>query len=123
MAITITRLITVGVTDFLETYASHIKRAPSNGVYEVWAISDVEDTTLNCKLGNEEILGTSEVGSSANNYIDERFGADSVAVAAAGETMVIAVTEVTSMSARVRVRFTELEEWGLLRVGIHPSEM
>ena len=75
------------------------------GVYTVWLASTVGDTTVTIRLGGRTIVSEGVVVLRANSEIREDEDPNFQMHSQTGGRPVIAVTEVTAMSCRVRVKF------------------
>ena len=75
------------------------------GVYTIWAVSTVGDSTITISLGGRTIVNAAIVILRANSEIREDEDNFFQMVSKTGGRPVISVVEVTAMSLRVRTKF------------------
>ena len=75
------------------------------GVYTVWAVSDVIDTTITIRLGGRLITNGAIVVQRAGVIIQENEDPFFQVLSVGAGRPVITITETTAMSCRVRTRF------------------
>ncbi len=75
------------------------------GVYTIWAVSTVGDTTISITLGGRTIVNAAVVILRANSEIRENEDTFFQVLSRTGGRPVINVVEVTAMACRVRTKF------------------
>ena len=75
------------------------------GVYTIWAASTVGDSTISVTLGGRTITNNAVITLRANSEIRENEDTFFQVLSRTGGRPVIAVTEVTAASIRIRTKF------------------
>lgn len=75
------------------------------GVYTIWAASTVGDSTVTISLGGRSIVDAAVIVLRANSEIRENEDPYFQILSRTGGRPVIAITEVTAMTCRIRTRF------------------
>jgi len=101
--ITVESTIQATVTDFLS--GTQLDQPGVPGVYTVWAASTVGDSTMSISLGGRTVTQDAVVVLRANSEIREDEDPYFQMLSRSNGRPVIAITEVTAMTCRVRVRF------------------
>jgi len=101
--ITVESTILATVTDFLA--GTQLDQPGVPGVYTIWLASTVGDSTVSISLGGRTITQDATVVLRANSEIREDEDPYFQVLSRSNGRPVIAVTEVTAMTCRVRVRF------------------
>ena len=101
--ITVEETILASDTDFLA--GTQLDQPGVPGVYTVWLASTVGDTTVSISLGGRTITNNAVVILRANSEIRENEDPFFQMLSRSNGRPVIAITEVTAMTCRVRVRF------------------
>lgn len=100
---TVELVLTASDLDFLA--GTQLDQPGVPGVYTVWAASTVGDTTITVTMGGRTMVNGAVVVLRANSEIRENEDPFYQVFSATGGRPVIALTEVTAASIRVRVRF------------------
>lgn len=101
--ISVESTIQATVTDFLA--GTQLDQPGVPGVYTIWLASTVGDSTVSITLGGRTITQDATVVLRANSEIREDEDPYFQMLSRSNGRPVIAVTEVTAMTCRVRVRF------------------
>lgn len=101
--ITVEQTIQATVTDFLS--GTQLDQPGVPGVYTIWCASTVGDSTVSITLGGRTITDAAVLVLRANSEIREDEDPYFQVLSRSNGRPVIAVTEVTAMTARIRVRF------------------
>lgn len=101
--ITVESVILATNNDFLS--GTQLDQPGVPGVYTIWLASTVGDTTVSIGLGGRSITDGATVVLRANSEIREDEDPYFQILSRSNGRPVIAITEVTAMSCRVRVRF------------------
>ena len=101
--ITVESTILATVTDFLA--GTQLDQPGVPGVYTIWAASTVGDSTMSISIGGRTITQDAVVVLRANSEIREDEDPYFQMVSRTNGRPVIAITETTAMTCRVRVRF------------------
>jgi len=101
--ISVESTIQATVTDFLA--GTQLDQPGVPGVYTIWAASTVGDSTMSISLGGRTITQDAVLVLRANSEIREDEDPYFQVLSRSNGRPVIAVTEVTAMTARIRVRF------------------
>lgn len=101
--ITVENTIQATVTDFLA--GSQLDQPGVPGVYTIWAASTVGDSTMSISLGGRTVTQDAVVVLRANSEIREDEDPYFQVLSRSNGRPVIAITEITAMTCRVRVRF------------------
>ena len=101
--ISVEDVITASNTDFLS--GTQLDQPGVPGVYTVWIASTVGDTTFSISLGGRTITDGAVAVLRANSEIRENEDPFYQMLSRSNGRPVIAITEVTAASIRVRVRF------------------
>jgi len=101
--ITVENVITATNTDFLA--GTQLDQPGVPGVYTVWGSSTVGDTTITIRLGGRIITDGATLVLRANSEIRENEDTFFQMASRTGGRPVIAITEVTAASIRIRVKF------------------
>jgi len=101
--ITVERTVIATTTDFLS--GTQLDQPGVPGVYTIWLASTVGDSTVSITLGGRTITESTVVVLRANSEIREDEDPYFQILSRSNGRPVIAVTEVTSMVCRIRVRF------------------
>lgn len=101
--ITVEQTLTATVADFLA--GTQLDQPGVPGVYTVWLVSTVGDTTVSISLGGRTIVSGATVILRANSEILEDADNFYQMLSRGVGRPIIAVTEVTAMVCRVRVKF------------------
>lgn len=101
--ITVETVITASVADFLA--GTQLDQPGVPGVYTVWGVSTVGDTSLTITLGGRTITSGAILTLRANSEIREQEDTYFQMISRTGGRPVIAVTEVTTAVMRIRVKF------------------
>jgi len=101
--ITVERTILATTTDFLS--GTQLDQPGVPGVYTIWAASTVGDTSMSISLGGRTITDAATVVLRANSEIREDEDPYFQVLSVSNGRPVIAITEVTAMTCRIRVRF------------------
>jgi len=104
--ITVEQTITATNTDFLS--GTQLDQPGQPGVYTVFLASTVGDTTVTITLGGQQITNAAVITLRANSEIRENEDPWFQVTSLTGGRPVIAITEVTAATIRVRVRFLPL---------------
>lgn len=75
------------------------------GVYTIWAASTVGDSTITITIGGRTVVNGATIVLRANSEIRENEDPFFQVLSRTAGRPVITITEVTAMTARVRVRF------------------
>ena len=75
------------------------------GVYTVWAVSDVVDTTITISQGGRSVVNEAVVVQRTGSVISEDEDPNFQMLSRTGGRPVIAIIEVTAMVCRVRTKF------------------
>ena len=100
---TVEETITASDPDFLA--GTQLDQPGVPGVYTIWAASTVGDTTMTITMGGRTICNGAVLVLRANSEIRENEDPYFQVLSRTGGRPVINITEVTAMTARVRVRF------------------
>lgn len=101
--ITVERILTATNTDFLA--GTQLDQPGVPGVYTIWIASTVGDTTLTITLGGRTLTDAAVATLRANSEIRELEDTFFQVSSRTGGRPVIAITEVTAATIRVRVKF------------------
>jgi len=101
--ITVESTILASVSDFLA--GTQLDQPGVPGVYTIWAASTVGDSTMSISLGGRTITQDAVLVLRANSEIREDEDPYFQVLSRSNGRPVIAITEVTAMTARIRVRF------------------
>lgn len=101
--ITVENVITATTADFLA--ASQLDQPGVPGVYTIWCVSDVVDTTITISLGGRTLTSEAVVVQRTGSVIEEDADTFFQILSRTGGRPVIAITEVTAAVIRVRVKF------------------
>lgn len=101
--VTVEQTITASTADFLA--GTQLDQPGVPGVYTVWLASTVGDSTVTITMGGRQITNAATVVLRANSEIREIEDPFFQMLSRGLGRPVIAVTEVTAMVCRVRVRF------------------
>jgi len=101
--ITVEQVITATVTDFLA--GTQLDQPGVPGVYTVWLASTVGDTLVSISLGGRTVTDAATVVLRANSEIREDEDPFFQMLSRGNGRPVIAVTEASAATIRVRVRF------------------
>lgn len=101
--ITVESTILATVTDFLA--GTQLDQPGVPGVYTMWLASTVGDSTVSITLGGRTITQDAVIVLRANSEIREDEDPYFQMLSRSNGRPVIAITEVTAMTCRVRVRF------------------
>jgi len=101
--ITVESTIQATVTDFLA--GTQLDQPGVPGVYTIWAASTVGDSTMSISLGGRTITQDAVLVLRANSEIREDEDPYFQVLSRSNGRPVIAITEATAMTARIRVRF------------------
>jgi len=101
--ITVEDVITASNADFLA--GTQLDQPGVAGVYTVWAVSTVGDTTITITLGGQQIVNAAVVILRANSEIRENEDTFFQMISLTGGRPVINIIEVTAASIRIRVKF------------------
>ena len=101
--ISVERTIQASDTDFLS--GTQLDQPGVPGVYTIWAASTVGDSTMSISLGGRTITDEAVLVLRANSEIREDEDPYFQVLSRSNGRPVIAITEVTAMTARIRVRF------------------
>ena len=101
--ITVETVLTATITDLLA--GTQLDQPGVPGVYTVWLCSTVGDTAVSISLGGRTIVSNATVILRANSEIRQDEDNFYQMLSRTGGRPVIAVTETTAMSCRVRVIF------------------
>lgn len=101
--ITVEDVITATSTDFLA--GTQLDQPGVPGVYTIWIVSTVGDTTVSITLGSVTLVSAAVVVLRANSEIRENEDSFYQMLSRTGGRPVINITEVTAASIRVRVKF------------------
>ncbi len=101
--ITDEQLLTATNTDVLA--GTQLDQPGVAGVYTVWLASTVGDTTVSISLGGRTVVNAAVVVLRANSEIRENEDTFFQVLSRTGGRPVIAVTEVTAATIRVRTKF------------------
>lgn len=101
--VTVEDVITASNTDFLA--GTQLDQPGVSGVYTIWIASTVGDTTVTITLGGQTVTNGAVAVLRANSEIREDQDPFWQMLARGVGRPVIAITEVTAASIRVRVKF------------------
>ena len=101
--ITVEEVLTASDADFLA--GSQLDQPGVPGVYTVWLCSTVGDSTVTITLGGRSITNAAVITLRANSEIRENEDTFFQMLSRGVGRPVIAITEVTAASIRVRVKF------------------
>ncbi len=101
--ITVESVITATNADFLA--GTQLDQPGVPGVYTIWAASTVGDSTITVTLGGQQLVNAATIVLRANSEIRENEDTFFQMLSMTGGRPVINITEVTSASIRVRVKF------------------
>lgn len=101
--ITVERVITATVTDFLA--GTQLDQPGVPGVYTIWAVSDQVDTTITVSLGGRTLTDAAVVVQRTQSIIAEDQDSPFQMLSVTAGRPVIAIVEVTAAIIRVRVKF------------------
>jgi len=101
--ITVESTIQATNNDFLS--GTQLDQPGVPGVYTIWACSTVGDSTMSISLGGRTITDGAVLVLRANSEIREDEDPYFQILSRSNGRPVIAITEVTAMTARIRVRF------------------
>lgn len=101
--ITVEDVLTATNADFLA--GTQLDQPGVPGVYTIWLVSTVGDTTVSINLGGRIIVSEAVVVLRANSEIRIDEDSNFQMLSRTGGRPVISVTEVTAMACRVRVIF------------------
>jgi len=101
--ITVERVITATNTDFLA--GTQLDQPGVAGVYTIWLVSDVVDTTVTISLGGRTLTSEAVVVQRTGSIIEENEDTFFQMLSRTGGRPVISITEVTAAVIRVRVKF------------------
>lgn len=101
--ITVEDVITATNADFLA--GTQLDQPGVAGVYTVWAVSTVGDSTITITLGGQQIVNAAVIILRANSEIRENEDTFFQMLSLTGGRPVINIVEVTAASIRVRVKF------------------
>lgn len=101
--ITVENTILATVADFLA--GTQLDQPGVPGVFTIWGASTVGDSTITISLGGQRIVDGATLVLRANSEIRENDDPFYQMLSRTGGRPVIAITEVTAMTARIRVKF------------------
>jgi len=101
--ITVERILTASDPDFLA--GTQLDQPGTPGVYTVWVASTVGDTTITISLGGRTLTDAAVATLRANSEIRENEDTFFQMASVTGGRPLIAITEVTAATIRVRVKF------------------
>jgi len=101
--ITVESTITASNTDFLS--GTQLDQPGVPGVYTIWGASTVGDTTMTVSIGGRTVVNGATLVLRANSEIRENEDTFFQLVSQTGGRPVINITEVTSATIRIRVKF------------------
>jgi len=101
--VTVEEVLTATDNDFLA--GSILDQPGVPGVYTIWAASTVGDSTITVTIGGRTVVNGAVIVLRANSEIRENEDPFFQVLSPGVGRPVITITEVTAMSARVRVRF------------------
>jgi len=101
--VTVEQILSASNADFLA--GTQLDQPGVPGVYTVWVASDVVDTTLTITMGGRQITNAAVAVQRASSEIRENEDPYFQMLSRGLGRPVIAITEVTAMVCRVRVRF------------------
>ncbi len=101
--ITVESLLTASNTDFLA--GTQLDQPGVPGVYTIWGVSTVGDTTITISQGGRTITDGAVLTLRANSEIRENEDTFFQLVSPTGGRPVINITEVTAATIRIRVKF------------------
>jgi len=101
--ITVEQVLTASDADFLA--GTQLDQPGTPGVYTVWAASTVGDSTITISMGGRTLTDQAVITLRANSEIRENEDTFFQIASVTGGRPLIAITEVTAASIRVRVKF------------------
>jgi len=101
--ITVEEVITASDTDFLA--GTQLDQPGVPGVYTVWGVSTVGDTTITIRLGSRIVTDAAVLTLRANSEIRENEDTFFQMISRTGGRPVINIVEVTAATIRIRVKF------------------
>lgn len=101
--ISVERTIQATDTDFLS--GTQLDQPGVPGVYTIWGASTVGDSTISITLGGRTVTDESVLVLRANSEIREDEDPYWQVLSRSNGRPVISITEVTAMTARIRVKF------------------
>ncbi len=101
--ITVEALISASNPDFLA--GTQLDQPGVPGVYTVWCVSTVGDSTVTITLGGQQIVNAAAIILRANSEIRENEDTFFQMLSLTGGRPVINIIEVTSAVIRIRVKF------------------
>lgn len=75
------------------------------GVYTIWAVSDVIDSTITVRMGGRVVVNNAIVIQRSGVIIDESADTFFQVISVGAGRPVITITETTAMSLRIRTKF------------------
>jgi len=101
--ITVEQVITASDADFLA--GTQLDQPGVPGVYTIWGVSTVGDTSLSVSIGGRTITDGAILTLRANSEIRENEDTFFQVSSVTGGRPIIAITEVTAATIRIRVKF------------------
>jgi len=101
--ITVERLLTASNADFLA--GTQLDQPGVPGVYTIWGVSTVGDTTMSVSIGGRTITDAAVLTLRANSEIRENEDTFFQLSSVTGGRPIIAIVEVTAATIRIRVKF------------------
>jgi len=101
--ITVERLLTASNADFLA--GTQLDQPGVPGVYTIWGVSTVGDTTVSISIGGRTITDAAVLTLRANSEIRENEDTFFQLSSLTGGRPIINIVEVTSATIRIRVKF------------------